>query len=554
VPTRRILSIWFPRLGAERLQRQVPAHADGEMAPLAVVESRGPAEVISATCAKGSANGVLRGMSLRDACAICPDLQTRLRNAPAEAAFLQVLLRWAGRFSPWASCDGEDGVLLDITGCAHLFGGEAGMVAEITSATTRMGLTCHVGVADTRGAAWALARFAGQDAGSDRSGDAIDMEARATRSRASKKRHWERGGTAPSNVVRRAHQGTIATPGAVADALKPLPVAALRLPPETVATLSRLGLRRVADLMDQPRAPLSRRFGPNVVLRLDQALGAQPEPLSPAAPPDHFALRLTLPEPIGLTQDIVAGIDRLLDGLCRKLQDRGRVARVVTLEAHRADHSQQRLEVRLARPSNTPDRLRGLLLMKVDDIDAGFGIDMLRLVARVVEPVQTRQPVGHGGAGQAVAQRLQAQNALDDLIGRIGARVGLEQITRRHPSDSHVPEKSAQTLAAAFSEPAAAWPQPARPRPLRLWTPETVLAPPVATPPERFRWRRRDLQLAQARGPERIAPEWWLDAPEWRSGQRDYWDITTTQGDRLWLFYAHGASMSPGWFCHGAFA
>ena len=554
MPHRRILSLWFPRFGAERLLRRLSNAADGESPPLAIVESQGPADLIASTCARGQAQGIVRGMSLRDACAICPELQTRRRNPAAETAFLAVLLRWAGRFSPWVSLDGEDGLLLDITGCAHLFGGEVAMVAEITEASERMGMTCQAGLADTRGAAWALARFAGQSSGSDRSGDAIDMEARATRSRAGKRRHWERGGAAPTSVLHKKQHGAIAPKGATADALRGLPVAALRLSEQTCSTLSRLGLRRIGDLMAQPRAPLARRFGTELVLRLDQALGAQPEPLTPAAPPVHFALRLTLPEPIGLSSDIIAGLDRLLDGLCQKLKDHGAAARVVELEAHRSDHSQQRIEIRLARPSNTPDRLRGLLVMKIDDIDAGFGIDMLRMVARVVEPVQTRQPVGHGGAGQAVAQRLQAQNALDDLVGRIGARVGLEQITRRHPSDSHLPEKSAQILAAAFSEPVAHWPKPARPRPLRLWAPEPLAAPLTPYPPEQFRWRRQDLRMTSARGPERISPEWWLDAPEWRSGQRDYWEITTEDGARLWLFYAHGASMSPGWFCHGAFA
>jgi protein ImuB len=554
MPARRLLSIWFPRLGAERLLRRLPGHADGSAPPLAVIESIGPAERVASVCARGSAQGIVRGMSLRDACAICPALQTRRRNAPAEAAFLEVLLRWAGRFSPWVACDGEDGLLLDITGCAHLFGGEAALVAQMTESTDGMGLTAQVGLADTRGAAWALARFAGQNAAQDRSGDAIDMEARATRSRAGKRRHWERGGTAPLTRARTTRRGAIAPRGETAAALRPLPVSGLRLDEATVATLSRLGLRRIGELMDQPRAALARRFGREVVLRLDQALGAQPEPLSPAAPPQSCALRLTLPEPIGRTEDVMAGVDRLLEGLCARLKSRGQAARVVALEAHRADHSQQRIEIRLARAADTPERLRGLLTMKIDEIDAGFGIDMLRLVACAVEPVQSRQPVGHGGAGQAVAARLQAQNALDDLVGRIGARVGLERITRRHPSDSHLPEKSAQVLAAAFSEPANHWPVPPRPRPLRLWVPEPMAAPLDPFPPERFRWRRRDLQIARARGPERIAPEWWLDAPEWRSGQRDYWDVVTTDGDRLWLFYAHGASMSPGWFCHGAFA
>lgn len=551
---RRILSLWFPRLGAERILRGWRGDAHLGEAPLLIVETRGNADTLSSVSSAAAALGLSVGMSLRDACAIAPDALTRRRNAHAEARFLQVLARWAGKVSPWVAVDGEDGLMLDVTGCAHLFGGEAGMLARLAEDSAAMGLSCRAGLADTRGAAWALARFAGARAGSDRTGDAIDMEARATRSRAGKRRHWERGGAAPATRAHHSQTGEIARPGETRRALTPLPVAALRLEEETIAALTRLGLRRIGDLVDQPRAALARRFGKGLVLRLDQALDVTPEPLSPAPPPEHFALRLTLPDPIGLTEDITAGIDRLLGPLCDKLRDRGKAAREVVFEAHRCDHTMQRLEVRLARPANSPPRLRGLLLMKLDDLDAGFGIDMLRLVATRVEPVQARKTVGHADAGRQTAERLAANTAVDDLISRIGARVGLENITRRHPSESHLPEKCATTRAAAFSAPARDWPAPARPRPLMLWRPEPVDAPDTPTPPATFRWRRRALALAGARGPERIAPEWWLDNPEWRSGQRDYWEVTTTGGDRLWLFYAHGAAMSPGWFCHGTFA
>ncbi|MGX9355644.1 DNA polymerase Y family protein [Roseobacteraceae bacterium S113] len=380
------------------------------------------------------------------------------------------------------------------------------------------------------------------------------MEARATRSRAAKRRHWERGGAAPAALGTPALSGEIALPGQMHSALAQLPVAALRLEEDVVATLARLGLRQIGDLTGQPRAALARRFGKGLVLRLDQALGVTPEPLTPDAPPESFALRLTLPDPIGLLDDVTAAADRLIAPLCAKLRAKDKAARTLTFEAHRADHTMQRIEVRLARPSHNPDRLRSLLVMKLEDIDAGFGIDMVRLIATRVEPVQNRTPVGHVGAGRHVAERLAANTALDDLVGRLGARVGLEAITRRHPSESHLPEKSALTLAAAFSEPAPHWPRPARPRPLRLWQPEPINTPAHPTPPAQFTWRRRALTLAEARGPERIAPEWWLDAPEWRSGQRDYWEVITAQGDRLWLFYAHGAAMSAGWFCHGSFA
>ncbi|WP_417525080.1 Y-family DNA polymerase [Marinovum sp.] len=551
---RRLLSLWFPRLGAERLLRQARGEAALHEVPFAVVEDLGNSQVLSSVSALATAAGIYKGQPLRDAHAVSADLRTARRNRHAEAGFLEALLRWAGKFSPWVAEDGVDGLMLDVTGCTHLFGGEAPLCARILEETGDMGLTARIGLADSRGGAWALARYAGQSGGSARSGDDIDQEARATRSRAARRRHWERGGTAPAGRQARVETGSIAPPGQTRSALAALPVAALRLDPETTAQLARLGLRRIDELAGQPRAALARRFGKGLVLRLDQALGAVPEPLSPAAPPQRFAVRMTLPEPIGLEEDVAAGLDRLLPRLSELLRAKGQGARMLRLQAFRSDHTMQALEVRLARASDDPERLRPLLAMKLSDLDAGFGIDMLRLEAVQVEPLSQRTPVGHIGAGAAVNARLAANTALDDLIGRIGARVGMEAITRRHPGDSHIPEKTELVLAAAWSEPAAAWAPPARPRPLLLWRPEPVQAPDVPRPPARFRWRGRDLRLAAAQGPERIAPEWWLDDPDWRSGQRDYWRVTCEEGDALWLFYAHGAAMSSGWFCQGSFA
>ncbi|MFD1344784.1 DNA polymerase Y family protein, partial [Litorisediminicola beolgyonensis] len=311
--------------------------------------------------------------------------------------------------------------------------------------------------------------------------------------------------------------------------------------------------RRIGDLIGQPRASLARRFGTGLVLRLDQAMGAAAEPIAPAPPPERFATRLSLPDPIGLMDDLLAGLDRLLPPLCAKLTRHGRGARTLRLEAFRSDGGLQWLSVTLARPAQAPDRIRPLIAMKLEEIDAGLGIDMLRLEAVAHEPVHDTRPAGHLDASRANAARLKADTGLEDLIGRLGARIGMDAITRRHPGNSHLPEKCAQTLAAAWSAPCGDWPD-RPPRPVLLWRPEPVQAPDTPRPPEQFRWRGRGFRWLAGQGPERIAPEWWLDDPEWRSGTRDYWVVDTDRGDRLWLYYAHGGQLSPGWFCHGAFA
>ncbi|WP_372833498.1 Y-family DNA polymerase [Puniceibacterium confluentis] len=551
MPPRRILSLWFPRLGAERQMRQTPHLGDS---PFAVVRDTGQTQLLCSLSPLASQAGLRIGQPLRDAHAICPTLLTRLENPHVESAFLDVLHRWAGKYSPWVARQDPDALVLDITGCAHLFGGEKALAEGLQRDCADLGLSVHLGIADTLGAAWALARYSARDDSPRRTGDAIDQEARATRARAGKRRHWERGGSAPVTAPPAAGPGRIAPPGKPHSVLSSLPIAALRLEPLTVEHLTRLGLRRIGDLLGQPRAALARRFGRELVLRLDQAMGSAPEPLTPAAPAEHFSTRLSLPDPIGLESDLLAALDRMLPTLCRRLERKGTGARTLRFEVYRTDQTMQWVTVSLARPAHDPDRLRPLLAMKLPEIEAGFGIDMIRLDAIRTEPLHGRTRTGHLAAGAAVATRLQANTALDDLMGRIGARIGLEQITRRHPAASHLPEKSALTLAAAWSPPAAHWPEPSAPRPLLIWRPEPVQAADTVAPPVTFRWRGRDFVTSAASGPERIAPEWWFDDPDWRSGLRDYWRIDTDRGDQLWLYFAHGAGLSPGWFCHGSFA
>ncbi len=559
MPHRRILSLWFPHLAAERLLRLRRAVLPG---PFAVAGDRRGAQVLVSLDALARAAGLRPGQPLADAGAMCPGLVTQAEAPTRDAAFLAVLRRWAGKFSPWVAEEPPDALMVDLTGCAHLFGGEAGLLAQVAEDCADLGLTVRAGLADTAGAAWALARFAGEGVAPVRSGDAVDQEARATRSRAARRQGWERGGTAAAGPggLPGGLPGVIAPPGRLREALAPLPLAALRLEAEAVEGLARLGLRRVADIAGLPRAALARRFGAGVLQRLDQAFGLLPEPVGPARAPLHFAVRLTLPDPIGLAEDIEAGLDRLLPALCDRLAARGRGARRVRFSALRADGGLSAVEVGLARATDRADRIRPLLALKLEALDPGLGVDCLRLEAPETEAlhaVQQRAPETGGGRARAGGA------ALEDLIGRLGARLGSEQVTRLHPAESHIPEKSHSTLAAAWAAPWEApreapdgigWPAAAAPRPLELFPPEPVTAPEDPVPPARFRWRRQEIETRVAVGPERILPEWWFDDPAWRSGPRDYWRVEVQGGGRLWLFYAHGAETSGGWFCHGRFA
>ena len=340
-------------------------------------------------------------------------------------------------------------------------------------------------------------------------------------------------------------RGRVVPPGEALAHLGPLPVAALRLEPGEVEALNALGLRRIVDLVRLPRAQLVRRVGPGVLTRLDQALGRQAEPVAADRPPPVFAVRLTLPEPIGLEADVLAGIDRLLPPLCDRLRAAGRGARRVRLTLVTVDGRTERREVGLARPADRPEAIRPLLALRLEGIEAGFGIERIRLEAVEAEPLEPGR--------QAKGKRAETEG-FADLLGRLGARLGIEAVTRLHPADSHIPEKSALEMAAAFSAPAEGWPPPATPRPILIFPPEPITPEDDAVPPAAFVWRRRRRRRAAAFGPERIAPEWWLDDPAWRSGVRDYWRVETEDGERLWLFAARGRELPPGWFAQGVFA
>ena len=418
---------------------------------------------------------------------------------------LATLRRWTGRYAPMVGTDGFDGLMADISGVPHLFGGEEELREDLQARMERAGLAAVSAIAGTRGAAHALAR----------------------------------------------HGGGIVADGRLAIGIGHLPDTALRVDFETAEALARMGLSRIADLIPLPRAPLARRFGQGLVLRLDQALGAQAEPV--AAEPDapHFGVRMTLPEPIGLQSDVMAGLAHLLDRLCAKLALHRMGARRVRLELRRVDRGAAVVEIGLARPMRDPIRIAALFAKGVDEIDSGFGIDGLRLSAPLTEALAPEQ-IGSGPT-------IRHEDALADLLSSIGNRIGFERVQRLLPATSLIPERSFLLAPAAYSAAQAAPPRAGSARPITLFPPEPVTAA-SGSPPANFRWRRMRFTTLRATGPERITPEWWFDDPAWRSGLRDYWRIETQEGPRLWLFVTPQTQGWPGpggdqsWHVQGEFA
>jgi protein ImuB len=477
---RRLLSIWFPRLASDTSLRTRPS--DG---PFALTLRSGNADHLHCLNTLAMQHGLHRGMALADARAICPVLATRPADLVREASALAALRRWAMRYAPMVAADGTEGLIADTTGVAHIFGGEDDLRADLHARLDRAGLAATSAIAGSRGAAYALAR----------------------------------------------HGGGIIPEGQIVQGIGKLPVSALRIDHATADALSRVGLTRIGDLVSLPRAPLARRFGQGLVLRLDQALGHQPEAVGAEPDAPHYGVRMTLPEPIGLQSDVMAGLARLLDRLCATLAHNQTGARRVRLELRRVDRGTAQVEIGLARPMRDPARIAALFVRGVDEIDAGFGIDALRLTAPVVEPMPPEQT----GGGPAQHH----DDAMADLISRVGNRIGFDRVLRFLPAKSNIPERSFLLVPAAYSEPVTHPPRRGPPRPISMFPPEPVQVQPgpPGSPPASFRWRRMQFTTLRAIGPERIAPEWWFDDPAWRSGIRDYWRIETRQGPRLWLFH-----------------
>ncbi len=483
---KRVVSLWFERLPSERVLRARPIDT-----PFVLTHHQQNTDRIYCLNAEAEKAGLHRGMGFSDARAFCRDLQSRPADLKADTQFLHTLARWSKRYCPWVGLEGCDGLALNIAGSAHLFGGEEAMLDDMRLRLVRSGIGVRVGLGDTRGAAWAMAHFG---------------------------------------------EGGIATERRLAA----LPIAALRLDVKTCTTLQRLGLRNIADLIALPRATISRRFGMEVLLRLDQALGERSEEISPLPDAPHYGVQMTLPDPIGLKDDVMAGAERLLTRLCAKLKANEKGARILQLTLRRVDQGSQHVELRLAQPLRDVSRILPLFERGVDGVDAGFGIDQIRLLAAQTEALPAQQ-ISHIKNAH--------DDKLGDLITRIGVRIGLENVQRFLPADSHIPERSFIVSPAAYSRPEGAW-ATQHARPLCLFPPEPIIGH-NSRPPTHFHWRRMPFTIGRATGPERIAPEWWMADENWRSGLRDYWKIDTKEGRRLWLFYM---PQSPNWYVQGEFA
>ena len=459
--------------------------------------------------------GLETGQALADAKALRPVLKTLPADPEGDRTTLTGLARWCGRYSPWTAPDpgapGEDGVLLDITGCERLFRGEDRQVSGLVSDIRKLGFTAHAAAAPTIGLAWALARFA-----------------------------------APKTA-----EGWLSAPhhgGAAEHALDRLPVSALRIG-ECAAKLRCFGLERVRQLRALPRAQLTRRFGPQLALRIDQALGRAGESLSPLQPQTRFRARMRFAEALLMLDSLKQAVREAADMVCAQLEEEGQGLRRVLLTLYRVDGKSFGVSAGTAAPARDPAHIARLINEKLDRaaIDIGFGVDMVELCAPAAETMGDAQP------GLVEAGRTDP-GAVIRLTDRLTARLGETAVKRAGFRESHRPERASGWRAGNAAPQSA--PETQRERPLLVLTrpePAEAVAEIPDGPPRSFTWRRVRHLVAAAEGPERIAPEWWRERAAPRT--RDYFRVETTEGRRFWL-YREGLYLletrDPQWFVHGA--
>lgn len=505
---KRVVSVFLPTWGTDRLCRKLGSDAPARDAPVVLAGRNGNRREVLAVNDAARTLGIRPGMSATEAQALLPHLATYDAEPHEDEAGLGRLAAWAlRRYSPVVAADPPDGLAIDATGAVHLHGGEAAMLNDIVARLAKVSIAARAAMASTLGSAHALARHHHQ----------------------------------PIVAFGRQDDRT---------ALAKLPVSALRLAQHTVQGLKVLGFERVGDLLAQPRAPLVHRFGMELGRRLDQALGHIAEPITPVAVPDIVSVFRRFGEPISATETLQRYTGLLVADLCTALEKRGLGARKLDLVFHRVDAHVEGVRVGTAQPTREPKHLARLLVSRLDTVDPGFGIERMTLAAIVAEPLSYRPASTLGEKPKA---------DVTTLVDTLSTRVGNDRLYRVALVESDVPERSVARVAPLSAPTSTRWPQ-GWPRPSRLLSPpeaiETIALLPDH-PPATFTWRGSRHRVIRADGPERIHGEWIRSEAEMHAA-RDYFLVEDEAGLRFWL-YRHSRNANPdagphAWFLHGLFA
>lgn len=510
--------------------------------PLVCAAKQKGAMRLAALDVRAQAFGLREGQGVTEARAICPELDIVESDDAKDLAFLNALADWADRYTPLIGLDAPfgkpQGLFLDITGCAHLFGGEANMLEDVISRFDKMGIHAQGSIAPTPGLAWGLAR------------------------------QYE--------PQRHANDKAIINWENLEKTISSFPMTALRLPLDMLLALDRVGLKKIKDILHAPRKPLTRRFGPFLLKRLDQFLGQEDEPVCPRLPVSELSLERRLAEPIGRQEDIETCIEQLSNSLRSDLEKRGQMGQEFILLLFRMDGAVRKIMIGLSAPSRDAKRIKALFSEKLaaiyDESDAGSGFETIRLSIMSVVSMRNQQSSFMGGAdgrSNSVANTMANMvTNIDELADQMVARLGAGCVVKPVFHQSFIPERAA-SFAPVLGQAKQTQQDEMSPhftyvdKPIRLFLnpePVTAVAEVPEGPPITFRWRKSQYQVARAEGPDRISAEWWVDGEN--TPTRDYYRIEDKSGRRFWIFrqglYERETDLlsgfMPRWFMHGLFA
>jgi protein ImuB len=497
---KRFVSIWFPYLRTDWFIRHKHIHE----APLVLVSPDHGRMIVTAANAIAHSEGIHIGMVLADARVVTPFLQVFHDKPGMSDKLLGKLAEWCLRFSPSVGLDLPDGLLLDATGCAHLWNGEANYIQSISTRLKELGYNNRVAIADAIGCAWAICHF-GQNS-------------------------------------------FIIEPGQNATALFSLPPAALRLEEDMVKRLEKLGLYQIKHFIGMPRSALRRRFGPQFLRKLDLAMGYEQEVIQPIHPIEPYIERLPCLEPIITPTGIEIALQRLLETLCCRLQQEEKGVRVAVFKCYRLDGKIEKIEIGTNHATHNIKHLFKLFEIKISTIEPALGIELFTLEAPNVEEISPLQE-------KLWEKVYDLDNArLSELLDRLAGKMGINSIHRYLPDEHYWPERSMKLASSLQEKTTTTW-KIDRPRPLQVLSmpePIEVTAPIPDYPPMLFRYKGKLHKVIKADGPERIEQEWWLQ----EGVHRDYYCVEDEEGCRYWLFRSghYSADKSHKWFIHGFFA
>lgn len=498
--SRRFVSIWFHHLTTDWFCVKQPQLG---LLPLVIKGSSHGRMIITAVNAKSEMEGISKGMVLADARAIVTDLKVLDDIPDLPERLLNRLAEWCIRFSPLVAVDPPDGLIIDATGCSHLWGGDSEYLTDIERKLIQKGYGVRTAIADTPGVAWAVARY----------------------------------GKHPFVIPPNGH----------VEALLPLPPESLRVEQEVVDRLHKLGLHQVRQFIGMPRPTLRRRFGPHFMMRLRMALGEEMEMIEPVLPPEPYQERLPCMEPIITATGIEIALRQLLETLCQRLQQEQKGLRLAQFKCYRVDGKIETIEIGTHRSSHNAFHLFKLFEIKLTSIEPALGIELFVLEASKVEdytPEQFKVWEGRGGLEDM---------RLAELVDRLGVKIGGDAVHRYLPDEHYWPERSFKPSPTLHEQPETSWPLD-RQRPIYLLRHPVkieVTAPIPDYPPMLFRYKGKLHMIMKADGPERIEQEWWL-----QEGQhRDYYRVEDEDGHRYWIFRSgHYDDKNFQWFLHGYFA